>query len=178
MVILLIGCSQSEKSKSRDELVRQYYTLLDESNHIEIVKLLTDSLVSREMDYSISFSPEEYVELIKWDAVFEPEYEILELTVKEDAVIAEISKQDRRILFLHEQPIITKEEIKFQDDRISSVAITEYIVFNDSIFSLNRSRLVEWVDQNRPELNGFLTDQTEQGGKNYLEAIRFFKDAN
>jgi len=84
------------------------------------------------------------------------------------------SKTDKRISFLHEQPIVTNQLIRFDQDKIVSIETTEYAVFNDSIFVKNRDSLLSWIDENHPELNGFIYNQTAPGGRQYLKAIELY----
>ena len=159
-------------------MAREYYNAMDKSDYAKLPDLIKDSLTTKEIDYTTTFSIEQYIEIMKWDAVFEPEYRILEIMQEENTVKTKISKIDKRILFLHEKPIITREIVRFENDKISSVEIVSYEVFDDGIFSTNRSKLLNWIDANHPELNGFLTDQTEKGGMNYLRALELYQAAN
>jgi hypothetical protein len=43
------------------------------------------------------YSQSDYLEFLKWDSVFDPNYEILEIEQKEGIVKAKISKIDKRI---------------------------------------------------------------------------------
>ena len=52
---------------------------------------------------------------------------------------------------------------------------TKYEVFNDSTFVKNRDELVNWTNEYHPELQGFLFDQTKEGGLKYIKAIEFYR---
>lgn len=179
LLILLgsISCKNPGKEIDKLEIAKQYYKVLDDSNYAEIKSLLTDSLLTRETeyDYEQTFSREEYMEWLKWDAVFDPTYDILEMELENGTVKAKVSKIDKRILFLHEEPIVTNQVIRFNNDKIISIETTKYIVFNDSIFVKNRTGLLNWVDENHPELKGFIHDQTKKGGIKYLKAIELYE---
>jgi len=155
-----------------------YYAMLDMSNHTGMETILTDSLLTKETeaDYEQTFSLKEYLDWLEWDSVFDPTYEILELEQKGEIVTAKISKIDKRIMFLHGEPIVSNQIIRFNNDQITSIETTKYVVFNDSTFVKNRDELVDWVNQNHPELNGFLHDQTKLGGMKYLKAIELYKN--
>lgn len=159
-------------------IAKKYYKALDTSDYSEITLLLTDSLVTKETeyDYEQTFSLKEYVEWLSWDAVFDPTYEILQIEREDEIIKAKISKIDKRILFLHEEPIVTNQVIRFHNDKIISIETTEYVGFNDSIFVKNRDGLVSWIDENHPEMNGFIHDQTETGGIKYLKAMELYKN--
>jgi hypothetical protein len=138
--------------------------------------LLAKSLLTKETQYEYeqTFTKSEYLEWLKWDSVFDPTYEILEMEQEDEYVKASISKIDKRISFLHQQPIVTSQVIRFDRDKIVSVETTEYVIFNDSIFVKNRDSLLSWIDENHPELNGFINDQTAPGGRQYLKAIELY----
>ena len=173
LIIGFISCKTSEREINRLEIAKNYYKALNSSDNLKMALLLTDSLVTKETEYNYvqTFSVEEFMEWLKWDAVFSPTYEILQMEQKDTIVKAKISKIDKRISFLHQVPIVT-------NDKIISIETTEYIVFNDSTFVKNRDNIVSWIDENHPELNGFLHDQTETGGLKYLKAIELYKNKN
>ena len=180
-LLLLIGficCKNSRKEIDKLEIAKNYYKALDSSDDLKITLLLTDSLVTKETkyDYEQIFSLKEYIEWLKWDAVFEPSYEILQMEQEDEIVKAKISKIDKRISFLHQEPIVTNQIIRFDNDKIISIETTEYVIFNDSTFVKNRDGIVSWIDENHPELNGFIHDQTETGGLKYLKAIDLYKN--
>tara|TARA_R110002050_G_scaffold88375_4_gene186690 strand:+ start:10560 stop:11156 length:597 start_codon:yes stop_codon:yes gene_type:complete len=180
LIIGFISCKTSEREINRLEIAKNYYKALNSSDNLKMALLLTDSLVTKETEYNYvqTFSVEEFVEWLKWDAVFSPTYEILQMEQKDTIVKAKISKIDKRISFLHQVPIVTNQVIRFDNDKIISIETTEYIVFNDSTFVKNRDNIVSWIDENHPELNGFLHDQTETGGLKYLKAIELYKNKN
>ena len=172
----VISCKTSEKEIEKLEIAKKYYTALDSSDSSAITLLLTDSLVTKEAEYEQTFFMKDYVEWLKWDAVFDPKYEILQIEQEDEIVKAKISKIDKRISFLHQEPIVTNQIIRFDHDRITSIETTEYVTFNDSTFVKNRDGLVNWIKENHPELNGFIHDQTETGGLKYLKAIELYKN--
>ncbi|WP_461587788.1 hypothetical protein [Winogradskyella sp.] len=177
LVLGIYSCKNTNQNIDKLEIAKQYYDVLDKSDISGIDTLLTDSLLTRETeyDYEQTFSKTEYVEWLKWDAVFNPTYKILDIEQDNETVKAKISKTDQRIAFLHQEPIVTEQVIRFKKNRISSIETTKYVVFNDSIFVKNRDTLLNWIDKNHPELNGFIYDQTKSGGMKYLEAIALYK---
>tara|TARA_R110000868_G_scaffold220806_1_gene472219 strand:- start:1896 stop:2198 length:303 start_codon:yes stop_codon:yes gene_type:complete len=98
------------------------------------------------------------------------------MELEDEIVKAKISKIDKRLSFLHHEPIVTNQVIRFDKDKIISIETTEYVIFNDSTFVKNRDGLVNWIDENHPELNGFIHDQTENGGLKYLKAIELYRN--
>lgn len=181
LMLLIIGfssCKNSEKELDKLKIAKQYYKVLDQSNVSEIEALLKDSLLTKETEYNYEqvFSLSDYIEWLKWDSVFEPEYKILQIKLEHDVVKATISKTDKRIMFLHEAPIVTNQIIRFDHNKITSIETVKYEVFNETTFVKNRTAFLSWIDENYPDLKGFIHDQTEHGGLNYLKAINLYQN--
>ena len=175
---LLTSCKQPQNELSIMELAQTYYTALDESDSTMMGSILGDSLVTieTEYDYQQTFTHDQYLEWVRWDSLFDPSYEVLHMEQVDDVVKARVSKLDRRIAFLHSDPIITEQTIRFNKGRVMEVATTKYVNFNDSLFVANRQVLLDWIDSHHPYLNGFIFDQTKDGGLRYLEALRLYEE--
>ncbi len=178
LTIGLISCKTSEKKIDKLKIAKQYYKALDNSDGADMKTLLTDSLVTKipKYDYIQHHSVEEYVEKwLKWDSVFDPTYKILQIEQENEIVKATISKIDKRIFFLQQEAFITHEILRFQNNKIIVVE-TEYVNFNEKVWERNKTELLNWIDKNHPELNGFIYNQTEQGGVKFLKAIELYKN--
>lgn len=178
LVLLTIGfisCRTSGEEIVKIKIAKKYFKVLDKSDFSEMSDWFADSLTTIEGEYKQTYSKTDYVEFLKWDSIFDPNYEILEIEQKNGIVIARILKMDKRISFLHEEPFITNQTIKFQNEKIISVE-TEYLDFKETTWEKNRNALLNWIDENHPELNGFIYDQTESGGMKYLKAIELYKN--
>ncbi|WP_178990149.1 hypothetical protein [Winogradskyella schleiferi] len=178
VIIALISCENAGKAVTRLNIAKQYYKALDQSDGAAVKTLLIDSLLTEipEYNYVQRYSQENYIEnWLKWDSAFEPTYEILQMEEYNDMVKAKISKLDKRITLLHEKPFITYEILRFQNDKISSIE-TEYVSWDEQTWERNRTKLLKWIDENHPELNGFIYDQTEAGGKKFLQAIELYNN--
>lgn len=178
MAIGMFSCNSPKKGIDTLAIAKKYYEVLDQSDISGIETLLTDSLLTKETEYNYTqtFSKKEYREWLQWDAVFEPTYEILEIEQGNGTVKATISKIDKRIAFLHKAPIVTEQVIRFNKDKIASVETIKYVIFNDSVFVKNRDVLLNWIDQNHPELKGFIHNQTKAGGMKYVKAIELYEE--
>ena len=169
------SCKNPEKGIDKIEIAKQYFNVLDTSNYSGISAWCPDTLTTKEGEYEQTYTQSGYLEFLKWDAVFDPSYEILEIEQQDGLVKAKISKMDKRIFFLHEEPMITHQVIRFQKDKINSITI-DYLNFNTATWERNKNGLLSWIDENHPELNGFIYDQTEAGGLKYLKAIERYKN--
>ncbi len=170
-----VSCKNSEKGIDKIEIAKQYYSVLDNSDYSGINAWFADSLITKEGKYEQTYSQNEYLEFLKWDSVFDPSYTILEIEQQDEIVKAKISKMDKRISFLHEEPFITSQVIRFQKDKIITVA-TDYVNFNEKTWERNKTELLNWIDKNHPDLNEFIHDQTETGGIKFLKAIELYKN--
>ncbi len=182
LTIGFVSCKTSEKEKNKEtsklEIAKQYYKALDNSDGSGIPNLLGDSIVVRENsdDYEERFSQKGYSEWLEWDSVFDPTYKILEIEEENQVVKAKISKIDKRILFLNEEPMVWYEIVRFDNNKIVQVERIEYEVFNVEKFLKNRDGLVNWIDKNHSELSGFLFPQTRSVGLKYLKAIEMYEN--
>jgi len=178
LIIGIISCKNEKQRVNKLEIAKNYYKFLDLSNSSAMTTLLSDSILIREKqdDYEEQFSRKGYIEWLKWDSVFNPTYNILEIKQDHKAIRAKISKIDKRILFLHEEPMVWYEVIQFDHDKIIKIERIEYETFNIEKFLKNRDKLLKWSNKNHPELKGFLYDQTESGGIKYLKAIQLYND--
>lgn len=177
VMFIFFSCNNSQKEVDKLEIATAYYQALNSFDASKVKPLLSDSLVIREMDYDYTqaFSQKQYItNWMKWDALFNPSYTLLEISQEGDIVKAKISKLDQRILFLHKEPTIWNAAIHFEYNKIVRIENTN-VAFNDSIWSTNANALVKWIDKNHPELNGFIYDQTESGGIKYLKALKLYE---
>ena len=172
------SCKNPEKETDKIEIAKKYFEALDKSSSSEMKALLTDSLVTviPKYEYEVRFSRNDYVEKwLKWDSIFEPTYKILDIEMKNGIVKAKISKTDKRILFLMQEPFLTDEVLRFQDGKITTVE-TEYLNFDEATWEKNKNGLLSWIEENHSELDGFIHDQTESGGRKFLKAIELYEN--
>ena len=175
LTIGIISCKNPEKESDKLEIAKKFYNAIDNSNSLKTTELITERFTTIDDGFEQKYSGNEYAEWIKWDSVFQPTYKILKIEKENGIIKAKVSKTDKRISFLHHEPIVTDEIIKFEGDKIKNINRTS-ASFNVEKFVKNRDKLVNWITENQPELNGFLNDQTKSGGMNYLKAIELYKN--
>lgn len=180
LLIGFVSCKTSDKKNSKLEIVQKYYKALNNSNETEMVALISNNIIIRESEsnYQEEFSQKKYAEWLKWDSVFNPTYKILEIELENNVVKTKVSKIDKRIFFLHTEPIVWHEIIRFDTNKITMVERNKYEAFNVTKFLKNRDTLVTWIKKKQPELDGFINDQTESGGIKYLKAIELYEKEN
>ena len=175
---IVAGCQNPKKKVDKLEIAKQYYEALDNSDGLIMKELLADTLFTVETDYDYEqyFTREGYVESwLRWDSVFAPTYKVLDIEQDQELVKATISKSDKRILFLHNEPTVWDEILQFDGVAIARIA-RRNVTFNDTLWVQNVNALLAWIDANHPELNGFINDQTRTGGMNYLKAIELYEN--
>ncbi len=175
ITIGIISCKNPEKKPDKLEIAKKFYIAIDNSNPSKTTELITEKFTTIDDGFEQKYSGNEYAEWVRWDSVFQPTYEILKIEKENGIVKAKISKTDKRISFLHHEPIITDEIIQFEDNKIKNINRTS-TSFNVEEFVKNRDELINWIDKNHSELNGFIYDQTKTGGVNYLKAIELYKN--
>lgn len=174
-IMVLFSCKSKVQESDKKQLIKAYYASLNNFELKEIPDYYFDSIRMIENDYLYLASKDSFYLKLQWDSVFRPKYQILEIEEIENDLIVKVSKSDPRILFLNEEPNVYRERFTFKDELIFSSEIKGFIVFNWDLWDNNRSKLVNWIKENHPDLDGFLYDQTKQGGVNYLKAINLYK---
>ncbi len=173
---LFISCNnKKEASKNKVEIVKTYYNALNNKDINTLSTILADSVLQKELDYKIPFNKATYLELCKWDMALDANYKIISITEVDRGVKAKITKSGKRLQFLHERPTIAEDFFEFDGDKIRTLGATKFIVFDEKTFLKNRKKLTTFIDNNHPELNGFLYDQTPKGAVKYLKAIELFE---
>jgi hypothetical protein len=174
--VFFTGCQFEKKELDPQLIVREFYTALNNSNLIKASIFIDDNIVASEFQFIQVQSKDEWLTQFKWDSVFNPTYTILELKEVDGKVVATVSKECKRIRFLHDSATIYKVEYGFLDGKIKKDSIFEYLVFDFEKWQSRRDSLVSWVDLNHPDLSGFIYDQTISGGQKYLDAIKFYEN--
>jgi hypothetical protein len=175
LTIWIFSCKNSEKGFDKLDIAKKFYIAIDNSNPSKTKELITENFTTKDDGFEQKYSGNEYAEWIKWDSIFQPTYEIIKIEQKNGTVSAKISKIDKRISFLHQEPIITNEIIQFENNKITNINRVS-ASFNVERFVKRRDELVSWIAENHPELNGFLNDQTITGGKKYMKAIELYRN--
>lgn len=169
------ACQENPGSIDKTQLAREFYQAMAASDWEALANLYGDSVRVAEGESFHAIAKEDYATWLAWDSVFQPKYEILELEEADSSVVIKVSKTCKRILFLNQAPLITQEKLNFRNGKIYSLSIQEYIGFDNEAWLGRREELVAWVAEHHPELDGFVFDQTRQGGLNYLKAIDLYQ---
>lgn len=174
--ILCLAFVVACQKPNAEEVARDYYQALNTSDFERITQLKYDSVRVKEGPYNTAYSISDYVNWLQWDSVFRPKYEILDIKMEGDAVELTVSKVCQRIQFLNGGPMVSKERIQFKEGKMYALEILEFVSFDNEGWNNRREELVGWIEEHHPELNGFIYDQTLQGGLNYLKALELYQN--
>ena len=172
--ILLSSCLVEGEKARQEKLVKDYFTALNNDDFETALNIVNDSILISEGDFVLAKSKSELLVHFRWDSVFKPRYKVLELATVDKNMEAVIAKTCQRIRFLHDSAIVTKVTIDFKNNKITAIKTFDYKVFDFEKWQSKRDTLVQWIDENHPELSGFVYDQSLIGAKNYLKAIELF----
>ncbi|GMN11417.1 hypothetical protein MTsPCn9_09760 [Croceitalea sp. MTPC9] len=169
---VLLGCN--EQKPTHKEIVTSYFNAFNSRNYSQIKALVSDSLTITEGDFITTFDHDSYYEHFKWDSIFKPSYEILEIKEENNQVLATIASKSVRYEFLKNNPLTCKRRTSFTSGKISKIEILDCIDVDWTVWQKERDSLVAWTTSNHPELNGFINDLTMKGAQNYLKAMKLY----
>lgn len=174
ILLLLVISACSSKDTSRIETVKNYYSGFNNGDYKLIETQLSDSLTITEGDYVMNFTPETFETHFKWDSAFVPQVKIINIEQQENDLLVTISASSKRFEFLRNNPLITKHLVHFTNGKISRIDNVDFINTDWKLWTKQKEGLTQWIANNHKELDGFMIDQTLQGGLNYLKAINLY----
>ncbi|SFR32279.1 hypothetical protein SAMN04490243_0458 [Robiginitalea myxolifaciens] len=178
-VILITGFLFACSSGTADHKtqVEEYFAALNIGSIDRARAVISDTLTISEGDFSTDFYGEVYYEHFRWDSIFQPGYEILEMQEEGDEIVAMVASRSVRYEFLRNNPLSCERRIYFKDGKIRNIAIGECPSADWETWEARRDSLVRWVARNHQELDGFINDLSMQGAQNYMQAMEFYENA-
>ncbi len=178
LILFVIGLlfSCGNKKLSRKETVSTYYKAFDSGDFEKLKTVIQDSITLISGDFVMPFDKDSFNEFYKWDSIFKPSYEILELVEDNDHLIATISQKNIRNAFLKNNPLKLKVKVSFTAGKITKIKELDYIGVNWKNWNQQKDSLVNYIKTNHPELDGFVNDMTMSGAMNYLKAIELYEN--
>lgn len=174
ILLLLVISACSSKEASRVATVKNYYSGFNNGDYKLIETQLSDSLTITEGDYTMNFTPETFETHFKWDSVFVPQVKIINIEQQENDLLVTISVSSKRFEFLRNNPLVTKHLVHFTNGKIRRIDNVDFINTDWKLWTEQKEGLTQWIVNNHKELDGFMIDQTLQGGLNYLKAIDLY----
>lgn len=170
---MVITCCTNQKLGHK-ETVTAYYKAFDSGDFEKINSVVYDSITIVTGDFITPLNRDSFYTFYKWDSIFKPSYELLEIEEKNNDIIATITQNNIRNEFLKNNPLKLKVKVSFVSDKITKLEELNYIDVNWNIWAQHRDSLVSWIKINHPELDGFVNDMTMQGAINYKKAIELY----
>jgi hypothetical protein len=173
----LFSCNTGPAKVTNEEIIRGYFDGVNEGDFHQAAEYVSDSILVSEFEYIIARSSESLYQNFQWDSVFEPRYAIKGISTESNLSLVTISKTSKRIGFLQGSALEYRLIVIIKNHRISSMQTNEYINLDFEKWEQNRIRLNSWIDANHPYLSGFMNDLTIRGARNYLQAIKLFRES-
>jgi len=175
LAMLFLGVNCSVKQNNTSEVVRTFYRGFQTSDYDNVKMVLSDSITILEGSHTMKFSRESYHEHFKWDSVFQPRYELLNLQNREENPVATISVRSKRFAFLENNPLVSRQMFYLRNDKIYKIENVGFIDADWDMWTIKRDSLVSWIKVNHPEIDGFINDLTADGARNYIKAIDLYE---
>lgn len=172
-IVLLTNCDNLQLNHK--ETVKQYYNAFDSGNFNALNAIINDSITIVSGDFATHYNHDSFHVFFKWDSIFKPSYQILDLEEKNTDVIVTITQKNIRNEFLKNNPLKFKVKVTFENEKISRIEELEYIDVNWNDWTQKRDSLENWVELNHQTLNGFINDMTMKGAINYIKAIELYE---
>jgi hypothetical protein len=177
IILFLVGILTScgNQKQSHKKTVTTYYDAFDSGNFHDIKTLIHDSITIISGDYSTPYTHDSFYEFFKWDSIFKPSYDIVELAERNNNFFVTIAQRNTRNEFLKNNPLVFKIKVSFISEKISKLEEVEYIHVNWNEWNQKKDSLVNWIKINHPKLDGFVNDMTMKGSMDYVKAIELFE---
>lgn len=172
---LLTGCNSGTVDHKTQ--VEAYFAALDAGSIDRARTFVSDTLTISEGDYSTDYFGDLFYEHYRWDSIFQPSYEILELREEGEEIVAMVASRSVRYEFLQNNPLSCERRISFQEGKIRNIAIGECPSADWETWEARRDTLVRWIASHHPEFDGFINDLSMQGAQNYMQAMELYENA-
>ena len=173
-VITMTSCS-IDQNDSQKKIVTDYIQGLNKEDFSLILKCVSDSVVTAEMNYVLTKNKQELYKHFQWDSVFQPKYNLIGYKTDSAGLICTIGKTGKRIEFLQDTSMVYKTRFEFKGNKIIKISLIDYVYLDTLGWQSRRDSLVAWIDKYHPELSGFVYDLTPGGAQKYLTAIDLYK---
>lgn len=172
-IFLFVSCN---KKVDLIETTKAFYSACNEYNFDKINELTYDTISIIDGTFRADYDKKAYKIIFQWDSTFNPQYNIEYIEQSNADIFVKLSTSSKRFEFLGNNPLVTTHKISFQDNKIRTIELTEYVETDFKIWVEKRDTVVNWIRVNHPELDGFIFDMTKQGAENYRTAINLFNN--
>jgi hypothetical protein len=173
LISCFVGCGNQEATPI--ETVENYYQARTNGDYKELKKLVNDSVTIVAGDYIMPYDSAGFYEQFKWDSVFKPSYKVVELREEKSQVIAAVAINSLKHEFLKNNAMTCEYKISFSSGKISKIEELECKNADWMSWQQERDSLVNSINKNHPELNGFIYDMSMKGAQDYLKAMILYE---
>lgn len=173
LTILITACNNQKLT--HQETVFKYYDAKDALIFSEVEKYIHDTITIKEGDYVMPYTRSTFYEVFKWDSIFQPSYEVVEIEEKKNHVFVSVALSSIRNEFLKNKSMTCQYKLSFILGKISKIESLECVGADWNKWQTERDSLVNWISKTHPELDGFIHNMTMQGAQDYLKAIELYK---
>jgi hypothetical protein len=175
--IFLFAC-QKEDKQSPVKLIRDFYEGFNQGNFEAISACVSDSILMKAGDFVQANNKEDLKTFFQWDSVFSPTYTVDSIVEIEGQYVCTLTKNDKRINFLHKLPTRYNTHFTIFDNKITQVIEGDVIVFDFEKWISNREALQAWVNTNYPNYKDFMTAPGSKGAQNFRMLIELFEESS
>lgn len=168
-ILILFSCQSNE-----EKLISEFYNGLNNADFDKIQSVIADTLIVADGDWIDKYSKNDYYDWFAWDSVFEPSYLIRNFEKTDSGIFYTVSKRCKRIDFLHGGSLDFNVRAIINDNKLSGIYAESYVNMDFAKWGATRDSLIVWIDNEQPDLSGFMDKQNSEYAKNYLEAIRLY----
>jgi len=176
LLIIIVFTSCAEKQHTASEQIKTYYNGYKNSDYKLIKKALADSLTTVFGDYITTYSQQSYYEQFKWDSIFKPDYELVDLSYEDGQLVATVSMHSLKLEFLKNNPMSCRYQFQFTAGKISRIKELDCKDVNWTVWQNEVNALANWIKLHHPEMDGFIHDLSMKGALDYVKAIELYKN--
>jgi hypothetical protein len=171
VILILFSCQKND-----EKLISEFYDGLNNSDFSKIQRVIADTLIVADGDWIEKYSKNDYYNWFAWDSVFEPSYLIKNFEKTDSGIFFTVSKQCKRIDFLHGGNLDFNVRATINDNKLSGIYAESYVNMDFAKWGQKRDTLINWVDREQPDLSGFMNIQNSEYAEKYLKVINMYSD--
>jgi hypothetical protein len=176
LLIIIVFTSCAKKRHTESEQIKVFYKGYKNSGYELIKNVLADSLTTVFGDYTTTYSQQIYYEQFKWDSIFKPDYELVDLNHEDGQLIATVSMRSLKLEFLKNNPMTCRYQFQFSSGKISRINELDCNCVDWTVWQKEVNALANWIKINHPEMDGFIHDLSMKGAIDYVKAIELYKN--
>lgn len=171
LILILFSCQKND-----EKLISEFYDGLNNSDFSKVQRVIADTLIVAEGDWIYKYSKNDYYDWFAWDSVFKPSYLIKNFEKTDSGIFFTVSKRCKRIDFLHDGNLDFNVRAIINDNKLLGIYTESYVNMDFAKWGATRDSLIVWVENEQPDLSGFMEKQNSAYAEKYLKAINLYSD--